>query len=173
MANIRKILAGALIVGAGTIVVTYFQRQAKLLYNSCIKFRGVKQIKVSLQNFSMTLLLDYKNKSDISLMLVKQTYQIYVNGFLASTITSKEKTKIISHQTATLRLEVEFKPKDLLAAGLKNIEQILLDKEGIVIEVKGKMTVQTGIIFYSDLPFTEKMTLGELMHPSGATAEPC
>lgn len=172
MANWKKIFAGTLLAGAGAMMFIYFQRQAKLLYDSCIKFGGVKNIHASLTDFQATITLNYMNKSDLSIELTKQHYDIYFNGMLAITISSNVRTKIGSHQTAPLDLNIKFNPKDLLVAGLKNLDQIILDRDSIKIGIKGKFSAQAGIVTVNNISYDEEMTIGEMLHPTEPSA-PC
>jgi hypothetical protein len=77
-----------------------------------------------------------------------------------------EKQVIQAKSDAIIKLDVEFNPKDLLKAGLTNIEPILYDNEKLVITTKGTLSAKTGIVTLTKFPFSVDITLKELLEPS-------
>lgn len=158
-----KIILGSAIVLTGVGIVAYFTRQAKLLAKSCYTMAGVIIQEISFNNVKFTLLLNVKNKSEIPFTVKNQRYKVYVNGLLVSEISQPEKTEIEGNSAKILKLDVEFNPQDLLRAGITNIEPLLYDKNRLIIDLKGYMAIQSGLVTVNNYEVSEKMSLKELM----------
>ena len=75
-------------------------RQFKKLMDYKLSFRSIKINKVNAKELSLTLGLNFQNKSDIQLVLTKQKYEVSINSVLLSTITN-EKEVVVSPKSIT------------------------------------------------------------------------
>lgn len=158
------LIIGGLLV-ATTALVLYFRRQINLLYNACYTISGGIIHSLGLDKVKMTLFFKIVNESDLSIEISNMNFNIYVNGMFISKIVKPEMQMLYSQSSATIKLDFEFNPKDLLRAGLTNIEPILYDNEKLVITTKGFFSAKTGGISLKNFPFEENITLKELMTP--------
>ncbi len=163
--NWKKLIAGTLIFGSATVIFLYLKKQYQLITDSCIKFAGVRNVKINMQDFRMTLLLAYLNKSEISVELIEQFYEVYVNDILASTVSSKIATHIPAQDKANLKLEMAFNPKNLLIAGLQNINQLIFNQDELMIRITGTMKTKAGLIT-ANVPFEYADSLANMSRPS-------
>lgn len=168
--NWIKIIVGTALVSGAVLIGLYFRKQYQLLYNSCIKFAGLRNVKLSFQQVKMTILLAYFNKSAIAVEITSQAYDVYVNNMLAATVESKTPTMVPSSDKALLALDIQFKPKDLLMAGLQNINQLLFNHSAMVIKFSGVIKVKAGIIS-TTIPYEYEDTLANMTKPSEVPTE--
>jgi len=166
--NKKHIIFGAL--GVAIIgVATYMATQYKLLKNACYVVAGAIVNKLSLSQVKFTLLLNVKNNSDIDFTITNQQYDVYVNEMLVSKVDNPENTEIFSNGSTTFKINVDFNPQDLLKVGLENIEKLLLDKDKLVIEIVGKLSLRSGIVILNNYPIEERLTFKELLTKDSQT----
>jgi LEA14-like dessication related protein len=165
-------LRNGLIIGGLALAIIgigiYFKRQYNLLYNACYTIAGGVVHNLGLNNVKITLFWKIVNESDLTIEISDMVFGIYVNKMFVSKILKPEKQILYSKSDAIIKLDFEFNPKDLLHAGLTNIEPILYDKEKLVITTKGTFSAKTGIVKLKEFPFEDNITLKELITPSDA-----
>ena len=166
--NKKYLLFGA--IGVALIgIATYVATQYKLLQNACFVVAGAIVNKLSLAQVKFTLLLNVKNNSDIDFVITNQQYDVYVNEMLVSKVDNPEKAEILSNGSTTFKINVDFNPQDLLRAGLENIEKLLLDKDKLVIEIIGRLSLRSGIVILNNYPIEERLTFKELLTKDAKT----
>lgn len=163
-------LRNGLIIGglavAGIALIAYFKRQYNLLLNACYTISGGVVHSLGLDNVKITLFFKIVNESDLTIEISDMMFNIYVNKMFITKMLKPDKQVLYSKSDAVIKLDFEFNPKDLLRAGLTNIEPILYDKEKLVITTKGTFSAKTDIIKMRNFPFDESITLKELLTPS-------
>jgi len=166
MKNIYKIsLISAF--GLGIIsVMAYVASQAKKLKDACYTLAGAMVHEISFQNFSFTLLLNISNKSDIDFVVTKQLYNIYINNMLVATIDNPEKIKVRGNGKSTINIDVSFNPQDLLKKGMENISMLIGNKDNLIIEIKGNLSLKAGIVSVNDYKVDERLSMKEILAPS-------
>jgi len=161
--SVKRIIVGGVIIGGIAAMLGYFFRQFNLLYNSCYAVVGVIIHDFSFDKVKLTLLLKLQNKSDISVKITKQKYDIYVNGMNVGVFHSQQPFTLYSDSVNTLPIDVTFNPKDLLKTGVSSIAAILGDKSKFIIGIKGTLTAESGIAQVKDLIIETEMSLKEIM----------
>lgn len=161
----RWIAFGIVILALGGIT-WYVIRQVNLLYNYCYAISGAIIKKISLDVVKFTILLKIQNRSDITLNLGRQEYLIYINEIYVTKVTYTEPKKLVSKTSETFPINVEFNPKDLLKAGLQNIQNIIFDKSKLIIGIKGKINAKAGLVSVNDLTIEYNLSLAEMLEPS-------
>jgi LEA14-like dessication related protein len=161
----NRLIIGGLAV-AGITLLLYLRRQYNLLYNAVYTISGGIIHNLGLDKVKMTLFLKIANESDLMIEISNLDLSIYVNKMFITRIKRPEKQVIQAKSDAIIKLDVEFNPKDLLKAGLTNIEPILYDNEKLVITTKGTLSAKTGIVTLTKFPFSVDITLKELLEPS-------
>lgn len=164
------IIGGLAIAAIG--VIAYFKRQINLLKDACYTISGGIIHNISLSNVKMTLFFKIVNESDITINVSNMVFNIYVNNMFITKIEKPDAQTIFSKSDTIVKLDFEFNPKDLLRAGITNIQPILFDKEKLIISIKGNFTAKTGIVKLNNYPIDEKITLKELLTPS-KTSKKC
>lgn len=158
------IIGGLLVATVG--LIAYFRRQINLLKDACYTISGGIIHSFTLNNVKMTLFFKIVNESDISIDVSNMVFNIYVNNMFVTKIEKPDSQTIYSKSDTIIKLEFQFNPKDLLRAGITNIEPIIYDREKLVVAIKGRFSAKTGIVKLSNYPIDEKITLKELMTPS-------
>lgn len=170
MIKITPKLRNGLIIGgllvAATGLAVYMKRQFNLIKESCYTISGGIIHNLALDSVKMTLFFKFVNDSDITIKLSDMNFNIYVNNMFVTKIVRSQEQTVLSKANTIIRLDFEFKPKDLLRAGITNIEPIIYDKEKLIISVKGTFSAQTGILKLRNFPIQEDITLKELLTPS-------
>jgi LEA14-like dessication related protein len=162
-AGTKKMIVLAVIATGLTAIGVYFKKQFALLKDSCTIIAGGVIHEISFNKIFFTLILKIRNKSDVTVIARKINLNVYVNNLLVSRITQNENQKIISKAYSNFNVNIDFNPKDLLKAGLKNIETILTETDTLAIRVEGTMSIETGILMVNSIPIQEKFTLKELL----------
>jgi LEA14-like dessication related protein len=167
----QKLIGGGLILGL-LLLGGYFARQFTILKNSCYAVVGVVLHELGLKKVRMTVLTKIQNKSDITINITQQKYDIYVNKLLAANFQTNKPIQLLANTETILPIEIEFNPTDLLQKGVKDIQNLLVDKSKLIITTKGVLTVGAGIVNIKNLPVETSMTLAEMMAPL-PDADPC
>lgn len=166
MKNIYKI---AIISGVGLSligVMSYLSKQAKLLSDACYTLAGAIIHQISFDRVSFTIKLDISNKSDIDFMISNQRYNIYVNKMLVAKIEKEGNVEVAANGRSTINIDVVFNPQDLLKQGMENIAQLIINKDKIIIEIKGFLSLKAGMINVKDYKVDERLSLAELLAPT-------
>ena len=172
--SIKRVVFGTVIIGSLTLLIGYFVRQFSLLTNSCYAVTGVVLHQLGIKRVKLTLLLKLQNKSDITIKITRQEYDIFFNDLQVAHFATTDEISIISNAIATLPILVDFSPIDLLQKGVNNIEMIISDKNNIRITTKGKITAHAGLAKVTDMPINVTMSLKDLLaEESPQAAENC
>ena len=146
-------------------VAAYFEKQANLLKEACSTIAGAIIHQISFTNVSFTLMMNIANKSDIDFTVTNQKYNVYVNNMLVAKIDNPDTVKVNARGTSTVNINVKFNPQDLLKKGIQNITSLIKNKDNMIIEVKGYLSLKAGIISVTDYQVDERMTLKEILSP--------
>lgn len=161
--NIYKYVSiGAISIGLISLT-RYFHKQSKLLASSCYAITGAIINQISFSSVNFTLLLNVKNKSDITFTVVNQKYTIFVNGMFVADIIKKDRIKVYSQNNTTLKIDVQFNPQDLLKKGLENIDLLLADKKKMVIQIKGSLSLKAGLVSLKNYQIDEVLKMSDLL----------
>ncbi len=169
----KNILIGGTVVLGVLAIVRYLYVQWDTLYNSCYAVVGGIIHEFGLKQVRITLMIAIENKSDLTLKVTHQSYDIYINDMQVANFSSNKTLRLLSKSTEILPINVEFNPTDLLKKGVKNIASLLGDKSKFIIKTKGVITVSSGIATVKDLPIETEMSLKELMTSDPSTAYVC
>jgi LEA14-like dessication related protein len=150
---------------AGLALVSYFNRQMDLLREACYTMAGVIINEITFDNVSFTMMLAISNKSDIDFTVTNQSYNVYVNDMLVATIDKEENIKVLARGRSTVNINVAFNPMDLLSRGMQNIASLLKNKNNMIIEIKGYLSLSAGAVSIKDYQVDERLTLEELLAP--------
>jgi hypothetical protein len=85
---------------------------------------------------------------------------------LVAKIDKEEVIKVLARGRSTVNISVVFNPQDLLKQGMQNIANLILNKNSMIIEIKGYLSLQAGAISVRDYQVDERLTLGELLAPT-------
>lgn len=155
-----------LIVGIGI----YVYRQYDHLVKAGKKLIGAKVHNLSLSGVNATVYVEIDNKGDLSVDVIGQDYNIYVNDKFVSNVKVKDDIRINSNGKSILPLTINFNPQTVLMAGLVNLTSILSDKSKIIISVKGSLSIKTGVLSVKNFGFNVDMTLAEIVEIANETA---
>ena len=151
---------------ATTALVVYFGRQYNLIKNACYTIAGGVVHSININSVKITLFFRIANESDLTIEVADMVFNVYVNKMFVTKIIKNEKQMLYSKSDATIQLDFEFNPTDLLRAGLTNIAPILYDKEKLVLTIKGSFSAKSGGIKVRNFPIEESITVKQLLAPS-------
>jgi len=158
------IIGGLLVATTGLIL--YFRRQMNLIMDACYTISGGVVHSLTMNSVKMTLFFKFVNESDLTIQVSDMVFNIYVNNMFVTKILKPDLQTLYSKSDAIIKLDFEFNPKDLLRAGITNIEPLIYDKEKLIIGIKGYLSAKTGIVKIKKFPIDEKITLKEILTPS-------
>ena len=163
MNTTTKIAIGGTAVLAIVILSAWVAKQAKALYDACFTVAGAVIHTISIDKMDMDLLINIANKSDVSFTLTNQNYQVYINKMLVATVNNKENTTVVSQGNTTMKINVKFNPQDLLKKGIENIANLINNKESMVIEIRGSISIGKGLVSFNDYRVDETLLMKELL----------
>jgi len=169
--EVKKIAIIGSLALVGVAVLAYLAKQLELLQNACYTVAGAIIHEISGKKMSFTMLLNISNKSDIDFMVTNQKYNIYVNGMLVAVVQNPNDIKVRAKGMSTVNIEIDFNPQDLLKKGIENIAMLIANKNNIVIEVKGYLSLEAGIVNLKNYEVDERLSLKELLAPSVKTTK--
>lgn len=164
-----KIAVGGGLTLIAIAALAYLNKQAKALYDACFTIAGAVVHTISFDNMEFDVLMSIKNTSDMSFTITNQNYNIYVNKMLVAEVENKENVKIASNGKSNMKINVKFNPQDLLKKGIENIAALLKNKDSLVIEVKGNISIGAGIVPFKNYKVDERLLMKELLSPSKKT----
>lgn len=154
------------IFGVGlTVYGIYLFNQYLKLTKGSFNIKGAKDVNISDNKISFTLLTTLKNDGDISATVKDQHYDLFINGNAISTVDNKKEINILSNGTSVIPFYIEVNLNDLIKQGSANLSNIFLDKSKIKFELKGYFTWKAGLI-NSKQPFDLSYTLQEIIYLS-------
>jgi len=163
MNTTTKIAIGGTAVLALLLLSAWVTKQAKALYDACFTVAGAVIHTISMDKMDMDLLINIANKSDVSFTVTNQNYQVYINKMLVATVNNKENTTVVSQGNTTMKINVKFNPQDLLKKGIENIANLINNKESMVIEIRGFISIGKGLVSFNDYRVDETLLMKELL----------
>lgn len=171
MKDVKKIAIIGGLALVGIAVMAYLAKQVDLLKNACYTIAGAIIHEISFNKMSFTMLLNISNKSDIDFMVTNQKYNIYVNGMLVAVVQNPNDIKVRAKGMSTVNIDIDFNPQDLLKKGIENIASLIQNKNNIIIEVKGYLSLKAGVVNVKNYEVDERISLKELFAPSTSTVK--
>jgi LEA14-like dessication related protein len=150
----------------GVLLISYFNRQMNLLRDACYTVAGAIINEITFNKVSFTMILNISNKSDIDFSVTNQAYNVYVNGMLVAKIDKADNIKVLGRGRSTVNINVAFNPQDLLKQGMQNIATLIDNKNNMIIEIKGYLSLRAGAVSVKDYQVDERLTLGEMLAPN-------
>jgi len=109
----KRIIIGT-IVGGLTASIIYLAWKVKNLLKYDYSFSKLKLRETSPKNISFDLGVNFKNTSDMEIILKKQQYDIYLNDIFITTIFANNEQVILPNKTSLLNLVVNLNTTDVL-----------------------------------------------------------
>lgn len=149
---------GVVVIGLLAFTTHYLMKQIRLLVNTDFDMSGTQINKLSFKEISITLWWKVVNKSDISITVSDQVYDIYLNGKFVKKVGNAMEVEIKPHSTTRIPTYVVFNPKELLNIGFDNMGKFLTKqgRESLMLQVQGSMTVKTSVFTVKKFPFEFK-----------------
>lgn len=122
------IIASGVLVGLATVGLLIWSKVKKLM-NFEIGVKSFRFKSLSLTSLSMDIVMKFTNKSDLTIVLTKQQYEVYINGIYLTTLKSSVEQTIFPMATSALSIQVDVNPKDLLSKLPNKLDLITNYKE--------------------------------------------
>lgn len=165
MNTTTKIIAVGTAITSIILLSAWAAKQAKALYDACFTVAGAVIHTISTDKMDMDLMVNISNKSDVSFTITKQDYQVYVNKMLVAEVSKKENITVVSKGNTTMKINVKFNPQDLLKKGIENIANLIKNKDSLVVEIRGTISIGKGLISLNDYRVDETLLMKELLSP--------
>lgn len=161
-----KLGLGIAVVGILAFTVNYLMKQVRLLVNTEFEMSGTTINKLSLQEISITLWWRVVNKSDISINISEQVYDIYINGIFIKKVGNAIPVKIKARDETKIPTYVVFAPKDLMVLGFDNMGKFLTKdgRKDLELQVVGSMSVSTDVFEVKKFPIEFKDSIERIMN---------
>jgi len=148
-----------LIIGGVTLLaggLAWFIYQYSKLMQYVMNFKGVKVKNVSANNIAFDLLIEFVNKSDLSFRIMRQKYEVYVNGKYVSK-GGTDKPVVVNPQGGTILTNlVSFNPTDVLKSLQKNWTFILTQPDKLSIRIDYQINT---LLYGIPLPIKNSYTI--------------
>jgi LEA14-like dessication related protein len=108
----KKPLIIGLVTAVGVAGLLLYM-QFKKLMDYKLSFRSIRVKKINTKELDLSLGLNFENKSDIQVVLTNQTYKIYINSVLISTVVSNKEAVIAAKSTTPLNFDVSVGSKGI------------------------------------------------------------
>jgi LEA14-like dessication related protein len=153
-------------------LLVWLRKQKQLYDKSCFKLTGGRVNELNASNANIDIKLLYKNKNDINFYIQNQEYDVYFNDTMIAHIQNREKIFVRKHEGTPVNLNIKFVPKDVLKLTLKNLQDLILNRNNIKVRIVGNLSLGSSFIFINKVPMDLQYTLGEILAPS-TTGEKC
>lgn len=163
MNTTTKIAIGGTAALGIILLSAWVAKQAKALYDACFTVAGAVIHTISMDKMDMDLLVNISNKSDVSFTVTNQNYQVYINKMLVAVISNNENTKVVAKGNTTMKINVKFNPQDLLKKGIENIANLIRNKDSLVVEIKGTISIGKGLVSFNNYKVDETLLMKELL----------
>lgn len=153
---------GGAIVAAGI----FFAVQYKRLMNYEIKVKGGKIKKISIDRMVLDIFLDFNNRSSLKIVIKSQEYNVFINNSFVANLKSKTETTILPKSSSVIPLIVDFSPKKAANVLGKNLSDIALSPESVMLKIEIRLMVS----FYGmslAIPYTFESSLKNLKKGNG------
>ena len=162
----KRIIIGT-IVGGLTASIVYLVWKIKNLLKFDISFSKLKFRETSPKNISFDLGVNFKNTSDIEIILKKQQYDIYLNDVFITTIFANNEQVILPNNTSLINLKVNLNTVDILDkikslgdGSLSSLLKLLANIKKQNLKIVFNFGVKLGLLTFP-LKFTESAKIEE------------
>lgn len=159
----KHIIAASIGVVSLTAMAVYLQYKKIMDYVITVKGAVINSISLNLIDF--TLNLNFQNKSTVGFVIESQSYDVYINDFLAAKLDNNNPVTIQPKSVSLLPLNVRLNPNQALKNVKINIADILLKPESVVLKVVSKLKVKLWF-FTVNIPYTYVTNIKELTKKS-------
>jgi LEA14-like dessication related protein len=143
------IIAGVVGVTGATAYWAY--GQYKKMLKNITGFNSVAIRNLTLDNIKMDIVMDYTNKMDVPVVLTDQKYDIYLDGFYATTLKNPNELTLKANGVTQIPLSLDFNPQEVFKKLNIGPARLLVDYKKIRVKIVMKLKVK--LLFFS-IPIT-------------------
>ncbi len=162
------------IAGVLTLSVSIAAGAAYLQYqrmmNYVIKLKGVKFIKLATNLINFDIILNFTNKSDLSIKIISMLTKVYVNDKHLVDIQDSKSFELIANATSPMTINIKLDPKSVSNIIGANYLKLISNPQDIVIRADIKLKAKLWF-FKVNIPYTYQATLKELMTPAPVASD--
>lgn len=158
--NKKYLIAG--LIGVVTLTGATLYLQYKRLMDYVISFKSIKIKKVSFTLFDFDLFLNFQNKSTLKFTIESQSYDVYINNIYVTKLENNSPVLINPKSTSVIGLNVKFNPKEVLEKLNKNIANLLVGTDKLMIKIDMKLKVKMWF-FTINIPYVYEDSLKNMM----------
>lgn len=159
----KHIVAASIGLVSLTAMTLYLQYRKMMDYVITVKNAVINSVSINLIDF--TINLNFQNKSTIGFVIESQSYDVYINDFLAAKLNNNTPVKIEPKSVSLLPLNVRLNPNQALKNVKMNIADILLKPESVILKVVSKLKVKLWF-FTVNIPYTYTTSIKDLTKKS-------
>lgn len=156
----KHIIAGLIGLVTITGAVAYLQYQKLMDY--VLSFKSIKVNSIGIKLFDFNLFLNFQNKSNIKFTIVRQKYDVYINGIYLTTLKNEVSNVIEPKSTSVIGLNVRFDPREALQKLKMSAASLAAGPDKVLVKIDTQMTVKYGLLSAS-IPYVYEDTLKNMM----------
>jgi len=162
-------------LGVGAIIGGfYLYEQYNKLMDYCISPKKIKLNRFTRTQADIDVVLNFFNKSNLTIDLYEQEYNVYLNGSFVTKVSNSITQQIKAKAGSELAVKLQFNPEDAIKIAAANIVELLTAPDTVKIVIATKLIAGVkGIKF--PIKYDYKTTLKELMTTSepNSSAQKC
>lgn len=139
------IIAG--VVGVTGATAYWIYGQYKKLMKNVTGFKSMTPQIITLDRIKMNIVVNYTNKMDIDVVLTDQQYDIYLDGYYATTLKNPDTITLKANATTEIPLDLDFNPSQVFKQLNIGPAKLLTDYKNI--RVKLVMRLKWKALFFN------------------------
>jgi len=151
----KKIIWGTAIVTTGialTLAGRWVYQQLKKMEDYDLDFEKLVVKDFNRNKIVMDLFMKFTNRSNLSVTLAKQEYDVYANGIFLTTVKNESPNTIRANSTSSIGAPIVINPSEILAKGILNPLELFTTPKKLNIKIVMKYKVR---ILFFNVPIPE------------------
>ena len=154
------ILAG--IVGISGATALWIYKQYKKLMKNVTGFKSMKPEIITLDRIKMKIVVNYTNNMDIDVVLTDQQYDIYLDGYYATTLKNPNTITLKANATSEIPLDLDFNPAKVFKQLNIGPAKLLTDYKNIRVKLVMRLKWRA-LLFNIPITYTYEDSLKNFM----------
>ena len=164
----KYIFGGLAAIVAVTGTLAYLQYRKIMNYD--FKVAGVKIRKISASIISFDLIINFINKSNISITIMEVITKVYVNNKFAADVVNKIPFTILANSTSPISTNISFNPANAISLLGSNLLNLVSNTQNV--NIRADIQMKAKLWFFTvTIPYTYNTTLAELTAPSPVVSQ--
>lgn len=145
----RKVVWASAIVASGialTLAGMWIYKQLKKMEDYDLDFEKLTVVEFSKTRIIMDLVMKFTNRSNLSVTLAKQEYDVYVNGIYITTVKNDAPNTIYANSASMVGSRISVNPADIIAKSILNPLELFKSPKKLNIKIVMKYKIK--VLFF-------------------------